>query len=174
MPLGRAVSEMIADGETIFLGPGQLTLEVARCLNGRSRLTIVTNGLAVAHWVAANSEHNLIVTGGQVEGHDMGLVGRLTEAALADLRADHVVLEMGGVSAVEGLTGDSLPQAEMARLLLGIGSRVITLVPAERVGRVAAIQVVPVSEVDVIVTAREAPSPVLWDLSESGVKVVLA
>ena len=171
---GHAVAKMIADGETVFVGPGRLSLEVVRCLDGHSRLTIVTNGLEVAHWVAANTSHTLIVTGGQVEGRDMELVGQLTRTALSSLRADHVILELGGVSAVDGLTDDSLPQAEIAQKLLEIGAQVIVLVSAERVGRVAAAYIAPVSEADVIVTAREAPSPILWDLSETGVRIVLA
>ncbi|MDY7079137.1 MAG: DeoR/GlpR family DNA-binding transcription regulator [Chloroflexota bacterium] len=172
--IGQAVAEMITDGETVFLGPGRLPLEVARCLAAHSRLTIVTNGLEVAHWVAANTSHTLIVTGGQVEGRDLRLVGQLTRAALPSLRADHIILELGGVSAVEGLTDDSLPQAEIVQVLLDVGSQVVILVPIERVGRVAAAYIAPISEADVIATAREAPASVLWDLSESGVRVVLA
>jgi DeoR/GlpR family transcriptional regulator of sugar metabolism len=172
--IGQAAAKMIVDGETVFLGPGRLPLAVARCLAARSRLTIVTNGLGVAHWVAANTPHTLIVTGGQVEGRDLGLAGQLAMTALSSLRADHVILELGGVSAVEGLTDDSLPQAEVARVLLETGSQVIILVAVERVGRVAAAYIAPVSDADVIVTAHEAPSPFLWDLSEAGVRVVLA
>jgi len=172
--IGRAVAEMVADGETIFLGPGQLSLEAARCLAKRSRLTIVTSGLDVAHWVAANTSHTLIVTGGQVEEPGFALAGELARAALSSLRANRVILELGGISAVGGLTSDSLPQAELARLLLEIGSQVIVLVSVERVGQAAAAYVAPVSEADVVVTAREAPSPPLWDLSESGIRVVLA
>jgi len=172
--IGQAVAGMIADGETVFLGPGRLPLEVARCLKAHSRLTIVTNGLEVAHWVATNTSHILIVTGGQVEGRDLGLVGQLARAALASLRADHVILELDGVSAVDGLTDDSLPQAEIAQMLLDTGSQVIVLVPAERVGRVAAAYIAPASDADVIVTAREVPSSFLWDLSEAGVRIVLA
>jgi DeoR/GlpR family transcriptional regulator of sugar metabolism len=172
--IGQAAAEMVADGETVFLGPGRLPLAVACSLTARSRLTIVSNGLEVAHWVATHTPHTLIVTGGQAEGHDLGLVGQLARAALSSLRADHLILELGGISAAGGLTGDSLPQAEIARTLLEIGSQVIVLVPAERVGRVAAAYIAPVSEADIVVTAREAPSPFLWDLSESGVRIVLA
>jgi DeoR/GlpR family transcriptional regulator of sugar metabolism len=172
--IGQAVAEMIADGETIFLGPGRLLLEVVRCLAARSRLAIITNGLEVAHWVATHTPHTLIVTGGQAEGQDLALVGQLTRTALSSLRADHVILELGGISAVGGLTEDSLSQAEIARMLLEIGSLVVVLVPAERVGRVAAAYIAPASDADVVVTTREAPSPFLWDLSESGVRIVLA
>ncbi len=172
--IGQAAAKMIADGETVFVGPGRIVLEMVRALVHRVDLTIVTNGLAVAHWVASNTSHNLIVAGGQIERRDLALVGQLTRAALANLRADHVVLELGGISAVGELTDDSLPQAEIARVLFEIGSEVIVLVPAERVGRVAAAYVAPVSDADVIVTTREAPVPTLWDLSESGVRIVLA
>jgi DeoR/GlpR family transcriptional regulator of sugar metabolism len=85
-----------------------------------------------------------------------------------------VILELGGVSAVEGLTEDNLSQAEIARMLMEVGSKVVIVVPPERVGRVAAAQVAPVTSADVMVTAREAPSAYLWDLSEVGVRVVLA
>lgn len=172
--IGRAVAGSISEGETVFLGPGRLTLSVAHCLAAHSRLTIVTNSLDVAHWVAEHTSHTLIVTGGQAEGRDLGLVGQLARTALSSLRADYVVLELGGVSAVGGLTDDSLPRAEIARGLLEIGAQVIILVPAERVGRVAAAYIGPTSDADVVVTAREAPSPFLWDLSESGMRVVLA
>jgi DeoR family fructose operon transcriptional repressor len=172
--IGQAVARMIGSGETIFLGPGRLPLEVACCLSGLVQLTIVTNGLDVAHWVAANTSHTLIVTGGQVEGDDRGLAGRLTRAALSSLRADRVILELDGISAVGGLTADDLAQAEIAQGLLEIGTEVIVLIPVERVGRVAAAYIAQVSEADVVVTAREAPSSFLWDLSETGVRVVLA
>jgi DeoR/GlpR family transcriptional regulator of sugar metabolism len=172
--IGKAVVDMIEDGETIFLGPGSLSLQVARSLGDRYRVTVVTNGLEVAHWLASHTRHRVIVTGGQAEGHDLGLVGRLTRDALSSLRADSVILELGGVSAVEGLTEDSLSQAEIAQLLMEAGAKIVIVVPPERVGRVAAAQVAPVTSADVIVTAREAPSAYLWDLSEVGVQIVLA
>ncbi len=172
--IGRAVVDMIDDGETIFLGPGSLSLEVARKLAEHSRVTVITNGLEIGHWLAAHTSHRLIMTGGQAEGPDLALVGQLARDALSSLRADRVVLELGGVSAVEGLTEDSLPQADVSRVLVGAGVTIVAVVPPERVGRVAAVQVAPVASVDVIVTGREAPSAYLWDLSEVGVEIVLA
>lgn len=172
--IGRAVAAMIEDGETIFLGPGPLSLGVARSLEGHHRVTVVTNGLEIAHWLATHTEHRLIITGGQVEDRDMALVGQLVHDALSSLRADRVILELDGVSAVEGLTQDSLPQAEISQMLMEAGSKIVIVVPPERVGRVAAGRVAPVTSADAVVTAREAPSAYLWDLSEVGVEIVLA
>lgn len=172
--IGHAVAEMIEAGETVFLGPGPLSLEVARGLEAHAPVTVVTNGLEVAYWLASHTEHRLIITGGQIGGRALGLVGQLARDSLTSLRADQVILELDGVSAVEGLTQDSLPQAEIARMLMEAGSRIVIVVPPDRVGRVAAAQVAPVTSADVIVTGREAPSAYLWDLSEVGVEIVLA
>ncbi len=172
--IGRAAAAMVGDGETVYIGPGELCLAAAHCLAERDGLTVITNGLDVARWLAANTPHSLIVTGGQADGRRLALGGQLGLEALASMRADQVILQLDGVSAVGGLTVDTLPQAEMARAILETGSRLIVMVEPERVGRVAAAHIAPASDADVVVTVREAPSSFLWDLSESGVRIVLA
>jgi DeoR/GlpR family transcriptional regulator of sugar metabolism len=172
--IGRAAAKLAEDGETVFIGPGRLGVATAQALADRQRLAVVTNGLAVAQAVAAHSRHTLIVTGGQLERQDRGLEGPLAREALKDLRADRIFLELGGVSAVEGLTDDSLPQAELERQIIALGSHVIVMVEPDRVGRVAAAHIGPAADADVLVTAREADSAPLWDLTELGVRVVLA
>jgi DeoR/GlpR family transcriptional regulator of sugar metabolism len=173
--IGRAAAGLIGDeDEALFLGAGALPLAMARCLVDRPHLTVITNGLEVAHWVMAHTAHTLIVVGGEVERENRGLVGPMARGALENLRADRVFLELDGVSAVEGVTVDSLSRAEITRALLDIGSQIVTLALPERVGRVAAAFVVPASDVDVLVTGREASSAFLWDLSELGMRTVLA
>jgi DeoR/GlpR family transcriptional regulator of sugar metabolism len=172
--IAAVLAAAIRDGETVCLGPGRLPLATAKALGTKSGLTVITNGLEIAHWLAAHTDHNVIVAGGQLERADLGLVGAMARTALAALRAERVILEAGGVSAVGGVTDDSLAQTEIARVLLETGSEIIVAVLPDRVGRVAAVHVADVSDVDVVATAREAPSSHLWDLSELGVRIVLA
>ncbi len=172
--IGEVAAQMIQAGETVFLGPGHLTLALAHALANRDRLTVVTNGLAVAQAIAQQTPHTLILTGGQLNRVDGGLEGHLVRTALESLRADWVFLELSGIDALDGLTDDSLSRAELARLLLGLAAQRVVLVDPERVGRVAAAYIGPASEADVLVTAREADSAPLWDLAEIGVRVVLA
>lgn len=172
--IGRTAVGFIRDEETVFLGPGKLTLEVARALRERRHLTVITNSLAIAAEIAQHTPHTLILTGGQLNRTDGGLEGHLVQTALRDLRADWIVVELSGVNAAEGLTDDSLAHAELCRALLGRGGQVVVLAEPERVGRVAAAYIAPVTEADVLVTAREADSASLWDLAEAGLRVLLA
>ncbi len=172
--IGQTAVEFIRDGETIFLGPGTLTLEAARALQDRHHLTVVTSSLTVATEIAQHTSHVLILTGGQLNRTDGGLEGHLVQIALRDLRADWILVELGGINAAEGLTDDNLAHAELCRALLGRGGQVVVLVEPERVGRVAAAYIAPATEADVLVTAREADSASLWDLAESGLRILLA
>ncbi|MCL4823246.1 MAG: DeoR/GlpR family DNA-binding transcription regulator, partial [Anaerolineales bacterium] len=43
--IGRAAADLIADGETVFLGSGTTVLEAAKHLRERKNLTVVTNSL---------------------------------------------------------------------------------------------------------------------------------
>lgn len=172
--IGKAAAGLVGAGETVFLGPGLLTLEVARALAGHFPLTVVTNSLAVARQIADHTPHTLILTGGQLERAEGELTGHLARMAVEALRADRIILELGGVDAAEGLTDDRLSQAELARMLFQRGMQVVVLVPPERVGRIAAAYIGPATDADVIVTAREADSAPLWDLAECGVRILLA
>jgi len=172
--IGQAAARRIRDGETLFLGPGRLTLEVAQALGGNERLAVVTNSLKVAQHIAERTSHTLILIGGQLDRANQGLGGRLARRALEDLRADRIFLELSGISAVEGLTNDDLAQAELTQLLLQLGPEATILSAPERIGRVAAAYIAPAVEADAVVTGREADSAPLWDLAELGIEVVLA
>jgi len=171
--IGQAAADLITAGETVFIGPGPLCQATARQLCNRSEVTILTNALEVAWTLYQDSELPLILTGGPVLRPGGALVGQLAAQSMETLRADRLIVEVAGVSPLEGFTSDQLPQAEMIRLLLKSVSQVVVLTPAERLGRVGAAWIGPVSEADVIITGRDASSAIAWDLSETGVKVTL-
>jgi DeoR/GlpR family transcriptional regulator of sugar metabolism len=149
-----------------------LTLETARALASHSGVTIITNSLGIAHWLADHTRLAVILTGGTVGRPRNGLGGPLVTYALRSLRADRVVIEAAGISPDQGLMGTDLTQAELCRELIGAPGEIIVLVPPTRVGRVGGVLIGPASDVDVIVTGREASDATLWDLSELGITIV--
>lgn len=172
--IGRATANLLASGEAIFLGAGSTTLAVARALAGRADLTVITNGLSVAAYLAEHSEVELIVVGGLMRREGSAMTGHLAEHVLEGLHADKVILSVQGVSSLEGLTSDDLSQVRMAQTLLETVTEVIVVADHTKFGRACTARIAPVDRADVIVTGREAPNAVLWELAELDVKVVLA
>jgi DeoR/GlpR family transcriptional regulator of sugar metabolism len=133
---------------------------------------VVTNSLEIAHWLANNARLTVILTGGTVGRPLNGLAGPLVAHALNSLLADRVIIEAVGISPDQGLIGADLAQAELCQQLISTPGETIVLVPPERVGRVGGVLIGPASEVDVVITVREAPDATLWDLSQLGIAII--
>ena len=168
--IAEAAAKFIPDESVLFLGPGTLTAAVVPFLHLYHHLTVITNALNAAWNLSRQRQHTLHITGGQV-GDDHGIYG--DPDALRRIRAERVILEAGGLDAERGLTHDDRETASMLRTLFSLSAQTIVLIPPERLGKAGALVVAPASEVDVLITGREADNAPLWDLSEFGIRVVL-
>ena len=170
--IGRAAANRVQAYETIYLGPGRLTLATARALGAKANVTVITNSLEIGHWLATHSDLVVVLTGGRVGRPRDRLDGPLVQQALQALRADRVIIESIGISPDQGLMDVDLAQAELCRELIEGPGEAIVLVPPERIGRVGGVLIGPASDADVIITGREASEATLWDLSQLGIAII--
>jgi DeoR/GlpR family transcriptional regulator of sugar metabolism len=172
--IGRAAARLIQDGETIFLGSGTTTFEVARNLEGMENLTVITNALNIAIEILSRKGITLIVIGGWLRPSEMSMIGHITEQALKELRADKVLLGMHAIDIEAGLTNDYLPEVMTDRAIIEIASEVILVVDHTKFGRVSNSFVASSRSVDIIVTDDKVPQKTLRELKKLGIKVVVA
>ena len=172
MRIGAAAANLIADGETVFIGPGTTTLAVARHLADRQGITVVTNALNVATYLTDHSSVQVILTGGQIERRETALVGYVAELTLRELRADRAILGVGGIHIPDGVTGDSLQEAQFMRLVIDMMPQVVNVADSSKWTRVGPAFLAPLEAIDVIVTDLQAPPAMVWDLTEFGIRVV--
>jgi len=171
---GRAAATLIEDGETIFLGSGTTVLEVARELRRRRDLTVLTNSLPVLATLAGLAGISLVGLGGVLRESESSLIGHLTEQALAELRADKVIIGIRALSLEQGLTNDYLPETLTDRAILRIGGEVIIVADHTKCGAVAAACVAPLSAMKTLVTDNQTPPEFLDALRAEGIRVVVS
>lgn len=175
--IGRAAAARVKGGETVFLGTGSLTCATAKALAQGQRqtvagLTVVTNSVEIAHWLANNARMVVVVTGGTIGRDGDGLAGPMAESALTTVRADKVILEAAAVSPDQGVMGHEPAQAELWRQLLATAAEKVALVWPDRVGGMGGVVVGAADELDAIITGREAAQAQIWDLVQLGVRIV--
>lgn len=168
--IAEAAAKFIPDESVLFLGPGTLTAEIVPFFQSHHHLTVITNALNAAWSLSRQRQHTLHITGGQV-GDDYGIYG--DPDTLRRIRAERVILEAGGLDAERGLTHDDRETASILRTLFSLSAQIIVLIAPDRLGKAGALFIAPASEVDVLITGREADNAPLWDLSELGIRVVL-
>ncbi|MFB9903413.1 DeoR/GlpR family DNA-binding transcription regulator [Allokutzneria oryzae] len=171
--IGKAVGELLDDGESVVIDAGTTTLEVARAVAGR-RLTVLPLSLHIANAVSEVQGTKLVLPGGEVRPRELTFHGPLTLHAFDRMRFDTVVLGICGVTAEDGVTAYDLADAETKAGAIRASTRVIAATDSAKLGRIAFGRVCPVSDLDVLVTDRDAPSDQLDRFREAGVEVHLA
>jgi DeoR/GlpR family transcriptional regulator of sugar metabolism len=172
--IGKAAAELVADGETVFLGSGTTTLPVARHLQHQNGLTVISNSLPIIDLLADNPDITLIVPGGLLRHSERSMIGHLTEQAIAELRADKVIMGVRAMDLEHGLTNDYLPETMTDRAIVRLSNRLILVADHTKFGQVAPAFVAPLSAVHTIVTDPGIASEVVQALVDAGIQVIVA
>ncbi|MTE28441.1 DeoR/GlpR transcriptional regulator, partial [Winogradskyella sp. ZXX205] len=65
----------IQPGDTIMIGAGTTTMELAKLLRGMNDLTVVTNAVNIAMELNSQGKHHVILIGGEMRHKSFALVG---------------------------------------------------------------------------------------------------
>jgi len=171
--IGQAAAALVADGETVFLSSGTTTLEVARSLRSQRHLTVITNSLLALNELADTPEITLVGLGGLLRRSEMSFIGHITEQALAEVRADKVIIGIRAIDAEQGLTNDFLPETMTDRAIMRIAREVIVVADHSKCGRVSAAFVAPLSMMRTLVTDSGTSPEFVDSLRSQGIQVLV-
>lgn len=171
--IGRTAAELVADGETVFLGSGTTVLEAAKHLRDHKNLTVITNSLPVLNALAGIKDITVVSLGGQLRESELSFIGHITEQALAELRVDKVIMGTRGISLEHGLTNDYLPETLTDRAILKIGRTVIIAADHTKINRVATALLASLKSIQVFVTDGKAEKKFLQSLKKLGISVIV-
>jgi DeoR/GlpR family transcriptional regulator of sugar metabolism len=172
--IGRAAAELIDDGDTIFIGSGTTTVELARHLGGKRDLKVITNALNVANVLATMPSITTIVIGGMLRNSEMSMIGYLAEQGLANLSANKVVMGIRAVSIERGLSNELGMETSMDRAIVRCAPTLIVVTDHTKLGKIASVTIAPANAIHTLVTDTLAPAETVDELRQHGIQVVLA
>lgn len=172
--IGKLAADLIGDGETVFLGSGTTTLEVARNLVDRQNLTVLTNSHLIIKALIPAEQVTVIALGGMLRRSELSFIGHLVEQALQEMRVAKAIMGIRAIHPEQGLMNDYLPETLTDRAIVKTGGEVIVVADHTKCGRVAPAFVAPVSVMSTLVTDHAAPEGFIEALSAKGVTVMRA
>lgn len=167
--IAEGASQMICDHDTIYLDGGSTVLTLARMLEVRKDLTIVTNSLMAAS-LLQESGHHLFLTGGEFRGISRTLVGPLTASILETLTFDKAFMGTIGFSLETGMTTTDANEAYTKRLAMQRSREVFLLADHSKLGAQSFCRCGGVEDLDVLIT-DEIEEGMRDVLEERGVQV---
>jgi DeoR/GlpR family transcriptional regulator of sugar metabolism len=103
---------------------------------------------------------------------ELSFIGHITELALAELRADKVLLGTRAISLEHGLTHDYLPETVTDRAILKAAREIIVLADHTKFGRAATVLLAPLDSIHTIVTDEQTSEEFISAVEERGIKVI--
>ena len=170
--IGEAAATLIEPRDSVFVGSGTTTLELARNLPLDFGLTVVTNSLLVLNVLAEREDITLVCLGGMFRITEGSMIGHISDQALKELRLHKVFLGVRALDIEAGLTNDYLPETMTDRQILEAGRQVILLADHTKCGRVASGFLAPLSRVHTLITDTTTPNDFVMQIKALGVNVV--
>jgi DeoR family fructose operon transcriptional repressor len=172
--IGQHAAELIQDGNTIIIDVGTTTLELAQAIQGKKRLTILTNSLPVATALLESISREVftgrvIILGGEANPEQRSISGTLCQQMMAQFHVDQAFLSVGGISLSSGITDFDFNEAAISRAFAAAAQEVIVLADHSKLGITTFAQMIPLEQADIIISSQEAPAEWSDEIDRSGV-----
>lgn len=149
--IGKLAASMIEEGDTIHLGTGTTTLEIAKNIRHMTNLTIIVSSLAIINELA-NSKNTIYVLGGVLDPYEQKITGHATMEMLEKYCPDKAFFSCDGVSLEHGVTAYHIYGAEIGKIIVKNSARTYLVASSKKFGLTAMNKVCPLSAFQGIIT----------------------
>lgn len=168
--IAEAVSNMIQDGDTLFINSGTTTMCVANALKKKQNIKIVTNSLAVATTLGDISNLRVTLLGGDINARYCFTYGSIAQELLSTFQANWAILSVDGISPTGGITTYHAEEAILDRLMIEGASHTLIVADSSKLGRIGFSRVRECSTLT-LVTNKCPHSEVTNQITECGMKI---
>jgi DeoR/GlpR family transcriptional regulator of sugar metabolism len=171
--IAKRAAELVADGETLFLDASTTTLYLARQLQGKRNLGIITNSIQIVSELGGQKGLSIISTGGVLRDKSLSCVGPLAARVLREYHPDWAFISCKGFSLERGLLDTNDLEVELKRLAMINAGMSVALIDSSKFQQPALLQIAPVEKVAKIVTDK-MDGQMHRELAKRGVEVLEA
>ena len=149
--IARKATEHILSGEVIILDSGSTTFEIAKLLQHRNDITVVTNDIQIADYLSRNSNVEVVVSGGKKSKDVFTLSGPITLKFFETLYADKLFLGCDGIDLDIGVTNRILDEAGIKKAMIEASEKVIAVADSSKLGNKFFAKVCPISKISKLI-----------------------
>lgn len=169
-----AVKHFVGEGEIIIFEGGTTVADMIRYLD-QPNLTILTNALDVL--VRASNlmpRYNVMCCGGMLRDKSRTIVGPQAESFFADFHAHKFFLGGTGINPIDGITDPNPLEIQVKRAMHNCAEQTIVLLDSSKFGMRSLAPIIPMQEIDALVTDVNAPQAMLDELAALSIQIHLA
>ncbi|MBL7187567.1 MAG: DeoR/GlpR transcriptional regulator [Phycisphaerae bacterium] len=171
--IAKAALALIDHGDRIILDTGTTTLELAKLLDDRQNITVITNDLAVAGVLEEMEGTDVIVMGGILRKRFHCTIGIQGRDTCSGLTVDKAFMGANSLCPEKGATTPDVGQAETKKMMIEIANHVIVLCDSSKINKVSFARFAATDQIDIIIT-DEIDAETRTRFEEQDVQIVVA
>lgn len=165
---------MLAEGQTVVMGSGSTTVEIAKYIAANyKRLTVITNDLDIVKIFSHKERFNIIVTGGLYDAGEHALYGEQCEEEIGQYNADVCLLAVNSISFEKGISDFRLNQIDTFRKMMSISERIVVAADSTKVGKTSFMRVCGVEEIDTLLCDSRLAPEEKEKFEAAGIEVIM-
>lgn len=172
--MGTLAASLIPDDSSIVLNIGTTTEQVALELRHREGILAITNNINVAHILRDSSSVEVIIAGGLVRKSDGGIVGEATVEFMRQFKVDYAVIGASAIDEDGTILDYDFREVSVSREIIRLSRRTILVADAMKFERTAPVRIAHLRDIEIFVTDRRPPEPLLHICQEHGVQLEIA
>lgn len=169
--IGREACTFVSAGQAIILDAGTTTERMIPGLREIGVLTVITNGLNIAHGLSGVNGITTLLCGGVLNDVTGSLAGFHAEEFMKQFHVATAFISAGGLTA-DGVSNTNAFEVRIKQSMLESAERVILLVSHDKIGRHALAPFARLDEIDIVITDSAADSEEVGRLRAAGVEVI--
>jgi len=172
--IGLTAASLISDGETIAIGAGTTTTQLARCIRHRKGITILTNAINIAMELSHLPEIKVSMTGGSLSGDWFALVGDVAQRNVSEMFFDKAFIGVDGAHAEHGMTTNYSDQAATHRAMMRQARQRIVVADHRKIGTIGRSLIWPTNEIDKLIVDKSTPDDAIAPFTAKDIVVLRA
>ncbi|MDR2900980.1 MAG: DeoR/GlpR family DNA-binding transcription regulator [Treponema sp.] len=169
--IARAAAELVRDGDVIMIEAGTTTALIAKYLTGKRDVHVVTNSTLVFSYARMNPNLQITMTGGDFRRATESMVGPIALQTLDRLNVRIAFVGTDGFTLERGMTTHIMEGAEIVKMMKHHSEMTVLVADSSKYGKVGFSGILPLSDMDLILSDSGLRDEALQELNEAGIKV---
>ncbi|MGN6215024.1 DeoR/GlpR family DNA-binding transcription regulator [Parafilimonas sp.] len=171
--IGAAAARLIDDNDSIIIASGTTVLALAKKIQHKKNLTVITASLNVALELLQQPDIEVLQLGGILRKTSSSVTGPYAQSILTDFSCTKLFLGVDGIDLEFGLSTTSAMEAHLNRQMIEASQKVIVLSDSTKFGKRGFGKICGLDKVDRIITDAGISEYFVKQLENLGIEVTV-
>ena len=173
LSIGEMAAGLVQPNDCIIIASGTTVLSLARSLQPRGNLTVITAALNVALELIHHPEIEVIQLGGLLRKSSSSVTGTYAEKILDDFSCSKLFLGVDGIDEEFGLTTTNMMEAQLNRKMIQAAQKTIVLADSSKFGKRGFGKICGLEDIEQVITDRNISDHMVETLKGIGIEVTI-